>query len=110
VGVFQYVKVFAVIISVGIVLGAAYLLWMYQRTMFQQANEKWASLKDLSVREIVTLVPLVALAIWIGVYPHTFLNLLHAPVQDLISHVQPYLADQSDGLAAVVGSLFGGAR
>ena len=41
VGTFQYVKVFAVLASVGIILGAAYLLWMYQRTMFQQANEKW---------------------------------------------------------------------
>ncbi len=60
VGVFQYAKVFAALISVGIVLSAAYLLWMYQRTMFQGPNEKWASLRDLSVREIVTLVPLVA--------------------------------------------------
>ena len=49
---------------------------MYQRTMFQQANEKWLSLKDLSAREIITLVPLVGMAIWIGIYPHTFLNLL----------------------------------
>ncbi len=87
VGVFQYAKVFAVIISVGIVLGAAYLLWMYQRTMFQGPNEKWSTLKDLSVREILTLVPLVALALWIGLYPQTFLDLLHVPVQDLLSHV-----------------------
>jgi NADH-quinone oxidoreductase subunit M len=87
VGVFQYAKVFAVLLSIGIVLGAAYLLWMYQRTMFQGPNEKWASLKDLSLREIATLVPLVGLALWIGLYPHTFLNLLHAPVQDILSHV-----------------------
>ncbi len=83
VGVFQYAKVFAVLLSVGVVLSAAYLLWMYQRTMFQGPNEKWASLKDLSVREIVTLVPLVALAFWIGLYPDTFLNLLHAPVNEI---------------------------
>jgi NADH-quinone oxidoreductase subunit M len=87
VGVFQYAKVFAALISIGVVLGAAYLLWMYQRTMFQGPNEKWASLRDLSVREIVTLVPLVALALWIGLYPHTFLDVLHAPVQDLLSQV-----------------------
>jgi NADH-quinone oxidoreductase subunit M len=86
-GVFEYAKVFAAILSIGIILGAAYLLWMYQRTMFQGSNEKWGMLKDLSLREIVTLVPLVALALWIGLYPHTFLNLLHAPVQDLLSHV-----------------------
>jgi NADH-quinone oxidoreductase subunit M len=87
VGVFEYAKVFAVLLSIGIVLSAAYLLWMYQRTMFQGPNEKWALLKDLSLREIATLVPLVAVALWIGLYPHSFLNLLHAPVQDLLSHV-----------------------
>ena len=107
VGVFQYAKVFAVLISIGVVLGAAYLLWMYQRTMFQQANERWASLKDLGAREVVTLVPLVALAVWIGVYPHPFLNLLHAPVESLISQVQPYLADNGGGLTALVDSLLG---
>ena len=84
VGVFQYAKVFAALLSVGIILGAAYLLWMYQRTMFQQANEKWASLKDLSAREIVTLVPLAAITVWIGVYPHTFLEMLHGPVEQLL--------------------------
>ncbi len=90
VGVFQYAKVFAVLISVGVILGAAYLLWMYQRTMFQGPNEKWASLKDLSLREIVTLVPLVALTLWIGMYPHTFLNVLHAPVQELLSQLAAF--------------------
>ncbi len=107
VGAFQYAKVFAVIASVGIVLGAAYLLWMYQRTMFQKANEKWVSLKDLNVREIVTLVPLVGLAIWIGIYPHTFLNLLHIPAQNIISQVQPYLAEHG-GLLQTAASWLGG--
>jgi NADH-quinone oxidoreductase subunit M len=108
VGVFQYLKIFAIIASVGIVLGAAYLLWMYQRTMFQHANEKWLSLKDLSVREVVTLVPLVGMAIWIGLYPHTFLNLIHAPAQNIISQVQPYLAEHGNGLLHLAGSVFGG--
>ena len=66
--------------------------------MFQQANEKWLSLKDLSAREIITLVPLVGMALWIGIYPHTFLNLLDAPAQNIISQVQPYLAEHGDGL------------
>jgi NADH-quinone oxidoreductase subunit M len=108
VGMFQYAKVFAVVASVGIVLGAAYLLWMYQRTIFQQANEKWLSLKDLSAREIITLVPLVGMAIWIGIYPQTFLNLLHVPAQNIIAQVQPYLAEHGNGLLHLAGSLFGG--
>ncbi len=108
VGAFQYAKVFAVLASLGIVLGAAYLLWMYQRTMFQQANEKWLSLKDLNAREILTLVPLVVMAVWIGVYPHTFLSFLHAPVDNLLSQMQPYLHEQGGLLARMVASFFGG--
>jgi NADH-quinone oxidoreductase subunit M len=108
IGSFQYMKVFAALASVGIVLGAAYLLWMYQRTMFQQTNEKWLSLKDLGVREIVTLVPLVGMAVWIGIYPHTFLNMVSAPAQNIISQVQPYLAQHGDGLLRFASALFGG--
>jgi NADH-quinone oxidoreductase subunit M len=108
VGAFQYAQVIAVLASIGIVLGAAYLLWMYQRTMFQQANEKWLSLKDLSVREIVTVVPLVGMAVWIGVYPQTFLHLLQAPSQNIIAQVQPYLAEHGGGLLGLASSLFGG--
>jgi NADH-quinone oxidoreductase subunit M len=108
VGTFQYLKVFAVLASIGIILGAAYLLWMYQRTMFQQSNEKWLSLKDLHAREIVTLVPLVGMALWIGLYPHTFLNMIHAPADNIISQVQPYLAEHGGGLLKLATALFGG--
>ena len=108
VGTFQYMKVFAVLASVGVVLGAAYLLWMYQRTMFQQSNEKWLSLKDLSAREIVTLLPLVGMAIWIGIYPHTFLNMIDAPAQNILNQVHDYLPKNSEGLVRLVSSLFGG--
>ena len=108
VGTFQYAKVFAILASFGVVLSAAYLLWMYQRTMFQELkNEKWLSLKDLNAREILALVPLVGLAVWIGVYPHTFLNLLHAPAQSILSQVQPYMASQG-GVLHVLASFFGG--
>jgi len=108
VGTFQYLKVFAVLASIAIILGAAYLLWMYQRTMFQQSNEKWLSLKDLGLREIVTLVPLVGMAVWIGIYPHTFLNMIDAPAQNIISQVQPYLAEHGSGLLKLTAALFGG--
>jgi len=108
VGLFQYAQVFAVLASIGVVLGAAYLLWMYQRTMYQQANEKWLSLRDLSAREIVTLVPLVGMAVWIGVYPHTFLNFLHVPADNIMSQVEPYLAEHGGALSRLASILFGG--
>ena len=55
---------------IGIVLGAAYLLWLYQRVMFgpvtNPANEH---LPDLNAREYATLIPLMILCFWIGIYP-----------------------------------------
>ena len=107
-GVFQYMKVFAVIASIGIILGAAYLLWMYQRTMFGElTNKKWLDLKDLSLREIVTLVPLAAMAVVIGVWPQPFLQMLHAPAADIIAKVEPFMA-QRESLVHMASAFLGG--
>ncbi|HEV2177245.1 MAG TPA: NADH-quinone oxidoreductase subunit M [Terriglobia bacterium] len=74
----------------GIVLGAAYLLWLYQRTMFGPAdNPKNQALKDLSLREIMTLVPLIIWAFWIGLYPKPFFNVLEKPVAAIVQQVNP---------------------
>jgi NADH-quinone oxidoreductase subunit M len=74
----------------GVILGAAYLLWLYQRVMFgnvtNPANEH---LPDLNAREYATLLPLVALAFWIGIYPKLLFNVLDAPVRRLVEHVNP---------------------
>jgi len=76
----------------GIVLGAAYLLWLYQRVFWGKiTNEDNRHLVDLDGRELATLVPLVALCFWIGIYPKTFLDFLHAPVNQIAAAVQPGL-------------------
>ncbi|GAB4242487.1 MAG: NADH-quinone oxidoreductase subunit M [Thermoleophilia bacterium] len=107
-GVFQYAKVFAVIGSLGIIFGAAYLLWMYQRTMFEELkDEGWMKLSDLNLREIVTLVPLAGMALWIGLYPKTFLDFLDEPAERIISQVEPYMA-QKQGLIEMASSFIGG--
>ncbi len=73
----------------GIVLGAAYLLWLYQRIFFGElsnpANEK---LKDLSVREQWTLIPLVACALWIGLYPQPFFEIMEKPVDKIVAAIE----------------------
>jgi len=51
---------------VGIALGAAYLLWLFQRTMLGEISEKNRAMRDLSWREIAVFAPLVAWAFWIG--------------------------------------------
>jgi NADH-quinone oxidoreductase subunit M len=74
----------------GIVLGAAYLLWLYQRVFWGQVtHEENRHLKDLNARELATLVPLVALCFWIGIYPKPFLEFLHRPAGDIAALVQP---------------------
>lgn len=89
-GAFQVNKGWAAWGTVGVVLGAAYLLWLYQRVMFGPvthfANE---NLPDLNLREMATLVPLVLLAFWIGVYPKPFFGLIEKPVENIVRNVNP---------------------
>ena len=89
-GAFAANRVWAYWAVSGIVLGAAYLLWLYQRVFWGKiTNEENRHLKDLNARELATLVPLVVLCFWIGVYPKPFLAFLHKPVAQLAAIVQP---------------------
>jgi len=94
-GVFTKSWVWAGVAASGIVLGAAYMLSLYQRTMFGAvANEKNQSLPDLSVREWATFVPLIGLAVWIGLYPAPFLDRINLSVLKVAARVNPaYAAD-----------------
>jgi NADH-quinone oxidoreductase subunit M len=74
----------------GVVLGAAYLLWLYQRVFWGKiTNPENQHLSDLSARELTTLVPLVALCFWIGIYPKPFLRYLEKPLTSLAQRVRP---------------------
>jgi NADH-quinone oxidoreductase subunit M len=89
-GVFIHSKMWAAFAASGVVLGAAYMLYLYQRTMFGKVeNPKNMSLADLSVREFATFAPLIALAVWIGLYPAPFLRRLDSSVQHVIARVSP---------------------
>ena len=87
---FRFDKVLGAIAASGVVLGAAYMLWMYQRVMFGEiTNEKNLAMKDMSPRELVVVVPLVVLAIVMGVYPKPFFDVMHKSVATTISRVPP---------------------
>ena len=89
-GAFSAKRVWAYWAVAGIVLGAAYLLWLYQRVFWGTiTNEKNRHLPDLNPRELATLLPLVALCFWIGLYPKPFLDFLHKPMGDLARTLQP---------------------
>ncbi len=87
-GIFVVNRTWAAIAATGIVLGAAYMLWLYQRTMFGRLdNPANQTLSDLSAREVATFLPLVALAIWIGIYPTPLLRRLDASVGRIVMRV-----------------------
>src|SRR5271157_1151948 len=73
----------------GVVLAAAYLLWLYQRVFFGQVtNPKNEKLHDLTPREVATFAPLIVMAFWIGLYPKPFFQILDQPVNHLVSVMQ----------------------
>ncbi len=90
VGAFNRVWWWAVIGALGIVLGAAYMLWMYQRVFFGPiTNPENEKLSDLNGRELLYLAPLVLLCFWIGLYPKPFFEILDKPVKYLVERVDP---------------------
>src|SRR6184192_564091 len=89
-GAFTYSKMWAAFAASGVVLGAAYMLYLYQRTMFGKIeNPKNERLMDLSHREFATFVPLIVLAVWIGLYPAPFLRRLETSVNRVVVRVSP---------------------
>ncbi|MFZ0287697.1 MAG: NADH-quinone oxidoreductase subunit M [Candidatus Sulfotelmatobacter sp.] len=72
----------------GVILAAAYLLWLYQRVFFGTVtNPKNEKLHDLTPREVLTFVPLLIMAFWIGLYPKPFFQILEQPVNQLVQNV-----------------------
>jgi len=105
-GVFEvprYGMIYSACAVIGIVLGAAYLLWLYQRVMFgpvtNPANEKLA---DLNLREFACLVPLVLAAFWIGIYPKPLLSYIEQPAKQIVERVNPHYYDALRRPAPVV--------
>ena len=89
-GVFVANKMWAVFAGSGVVLGAAYMLYLYQRTMFGKIeNPKNERLLDLSHREFATFAPLLILAVWMGLYPAPFLRRLEMSVRHIVERVNP---------------------
>jgi len=79
----------AALASTGIIFAAVYLLWMYQRVVFGEVtHDENRRLVDLTTREWAVLVPVLALIVWIGVYPAAFTGKTETTIEALISQVQ----------------------
>ena len=79
----------AIVATTGIILGAAYMLYLYWRICYgTQRNADAAAMKDLSARELWLLAPIAACVLWMGVYPESFLRPMRADVGRLIERVE----------------------
>jgi len=86
VGTFLTHKAVAVLASLGVILAAAYMLWMVQRVAFGPPDRP-ERLWDLTPREMVTLAPLVVAVFWIGIFPHPLLTRMHPTVDALVERM-----------------------
>lgn len=90
---------YAVLATTGVVLSAVYLLWMYQRVMFGNVTKaENRVLKDLSIREITVLAPIVLFVFWIGLYPSSFLGKTAASAKAIVTHVEQGLGGKVHAL------------
>ncbi len=84
-GTFEAHKIYAIFAASGVIFAAVYMLWMFHRVNFGPLDkEENKALKDLNLREIVVLVPIVLVIFWIGLYPKYFLSKSEKSVENLL--------------------------
>ncbi|HUV14580.1 MAG TPA: Fe-S-binding domain-containing protein, partial [Acidobacteriota bacterium] len=94
-GTFLANHVYAVFAASAVILAAVYMLWMYQRVfMGKITNEANRQLLDLTPREVLTVLPLIVMAIWMGVFPGTFLRKMDASMQKVVDRIEEVHQDQ----------------
>ena len=107
-GAFQYAAPYAVIASIGIILGAGYMLWLYQRVAFGKVtNPHNEHLADMDLRETAAALPLVALVFFIGLYPNASFKMIHASAEHLIQHVHAKAQQLAPVAAQALGTVIG---
>jgi NADH-quinone oxidoreductase subunit M len=86
IGTFKVSIPTATLATTGVILSAAYALWLYRKVIFGTLKPSLASIKDLTFREGLIMMPLVALTILFGVYPKPVLDMSAASVQQLVNN------------------------
>ncbi len=107
-GAFQMKAAYAVLASVGIILGAGYMLWLYQRVAFGTVtNPHNEHLADMNLREMAAALPLVVLVFVIGIYPNAAFQVMHASADNLIKLVHAKaqaLPSATQAISALAGN------
>jgi NADH-quinone oxidoreductase subunit M len=85
VGAFHVNNWVATLICTGMILGCAYMLWLYRRVIFGKLEKSdLRAMLDLSPREVAVFAPLVLLVLWMGIYPTSFTNIMAPSVDKLM--------------------------
>jgi NADH-quinone oxidoreductase subunit M len=103
VGTFTRHKGLAVLATTGIVLAAIYVLYLYQRAFQGTVSEKVAKFRDLNVREVFAVAPLIALIVVLGVYPKPVLDVINPAVTATLHDV--HRTDPTPSLGAFAGGV-----
>ena len=93
IGLFKANSWVAAFAATGLILGAAYMLYLYRRVIFGQlTKESLKDILDLSPREIAVFAPLLILVFWMGIYPQPFLEVMHVSVDNLLERYHSAIA------------------
>ncbi len=89
VGAYKASTWLAFVMATGVILGAAYMLWLYRKVVFGElTRHDLKSILDLTWKEKVVFAPMLLLVFWMGIYPNSFLDPVRAPVAKLISQLE----------------------
>lgn len=92
IGAFGTFKLITGLAVIGVVVTAAYFLWMIQRMFLGELNRQWVGLPDIDAGELAATVPLMALTLFIGLYPHPVLSIINTASTAVVTHVQHAVA------------------
>jgi len=95
-GAFNASRFAAIIATTGVILAALYLLWAYQRTFHGTPRENDLEMKDMTMAEGLSLLPLLGLIVFLGVYPKPMIERMEPAVEALVAHVETHVAEFTD--------------
>ena len=102
VGAYQANTWVALFSTTGLILGAAYMLWLYRRVVFGPlTKDDLKNILDLDAREVAIFVPLILVVLWMGIYPASFLDIMQASVASLVDHHPASVAPAAAAAGAV---------
>ena len=87
IGAFPVYKTIVIASTIGILLNAAYFLWAFQRIFFGELNEKYNDLPEINRLELFTVVPLLIITLFFGIYPAPYLDIISSTMDTIIEHV-----------------------